>query len=282
MSAAPRDKHLDRIAALLRQAERTDNEHEADAFMAAAQRLATVASIDLALARKHTAQRERRATPVARTIEIGQPGRRGLATYVELFCAIAAANDIRCDVARNSTFVIAYGFEHDIEVVQALYASLVVQMVRASDTYLRSGEHRAESVVTVTRTRTGRVRRVTRPVHGTTARLSFHLAFADRIRQRLAEAREAAAADTAAADTGADAAPGAQSARTAGQLVLVEKGVEISDFYARNSTARGTWRGSSVDPTASRSAARAGTTAADRARLAASRELGGHRRAVER
>ncbi len=39
------DKMLGRIAALLRQAEGTDNQHEADAFMAAAQRLATAASI---------------------------------------------------------------------------------------------------------------------------------------------------------------------------------------------------------------------------------------------
>ena len=35
------DKMLARIAALLRQAEGTDNSHEADAFMGAAQRLAT-------------------------------------------------------------------------------------------------------------------------------------------------------------------------------------------------------------------------------------------------
>ena len=41
------DKMLARIAALLRQAEGTDNAHEAEAFMAAAQRLATATSIDL-------------------------------------------------------------------------------------------------------------------------------------------------------------------------------------------------------------------------------------------
>jgi hypothetical protein len=51
------DKMLARIAALLRQAESTDNTHEADAFMAAAQRLATTTSIDLAVARAHAATR---------------------------------------------------------------------------------------------------------------------------------------------------------------------------------------------------------------------------------
>ena len=35
------DKYLTKLAALLRQAESTSNEHEAEAFMAAAQRLAT-------------------------------------------------------------------------------------------------------------------------------------------------------------------------------------------------------------------------------------------------
>ncbi|HSA39693.1 MAG TPA: DUF2786 domain-containing protein, partial [Mycobacterium sp.] len=45
------DKMLARIAALLRQAEGTDNPHEAEAFLAAAQRLATATAIDLAVAR---------------------------------------------------------------------------------------------------------------------------------------------------------------------------------------------------------------------------------------
>jgi hypothetical protein len=57
------DKMLARIAALLRQAEGTDNQHEADAFMAAAQRLATATSIDLALARATCRQAHEAQTP---------------------------------------------------------------------------------------------------------------------------------------------------------------------------------------------------------------------------
>ena len=155
------DKMLARIAALLRQAEGTDNPHEADAFMSAAQRLATVTSIDLAVARSHAANRSAAQAPTQRTITIGSAGTRGLRTYVQLFVVIAAANDVRCDVATNSTFVYAYGFAEDIDASHALYASLVVQMVRASDAYLASGAHR--------------------PTPTITARLNFQLAFGARV-----------------------------------------------------------------------------------------------------
>ncbi|CPV93491.1 Protein of uncharacterised function (DUF2786) [Mycobacteroides abscessus] len=70
------DKQLSRIAALLRQAEGTDNTHEAEAFMAAAQRLATATSIDLAVARAHSAKRDAQARPTQRTITIGEAGTR--------------------------------------------------------------------------------------------------------------------------------------------------------------------------------------------------------------
>src|ERR671936_2788489 len=166
------DKMLARIAALLRQAEGTDNQHEADAFMAAAQRLATATSIDLAVARAHSDKRTKAQTPVQRTITIGNAGARGLRTYVQLFTLIAHANDVRCDVASNSTFVYAYGFPEDIDASHALYASLVMQMVRASEAYLASGRHR--------------------PTPTITARLNFQLAFGARVGQRLAEAREEA------------------------------------------------------------------------------------------
>ena len=114
------DRMLSRIAALLRQAEGTDNIHEAEAFMAAAQRLATMTSIDLAVARAHSASRMGAQTPTQRTITIGEPGSRGLRTYVQLFAAIALANDVRCDVASNSTYVYAYGFGEDIDASHAL------------------------------------------------------------------------------------------------------------------------------------------------------------------
>lgn len=240
---------LVRIGGLLRQAESTDNPHEAEAFMEAAQRLATVTAIDLAVARAHTATRERRQTPVQRAIAIGEPGRKGLRTYVQLFVAIAAANDVKCDVASNSTRVFAYGFDSDLDTCEALYSSLLMQMVRASDAYLRSGAHR--------------------PVAGVTARLNFQLAFAARIGQRLAETKR----DVEASAVGAD-----PDEATGTALVLRDKQIELRDFYSQTSQARGTWRGPQSGVARSDKARRAGDRAGRDARIGRSTELPGARK----
>ncbi|HEU0190506.1 MAG TPA: DUF2786 domain-containing protein [Mycobacterium sp.] len=246
------DKMLARIAALLRQAEGTDNVHEAEAFTEAAQRLATATSIDLAVARSHAARRSPAQAPVQRTITIGEPGTRGLRTYVQLFVVIASANDVRCDVASNSTLVYAYGFAEDIDAVHALYASLVVQMVRASDAYISSGAHR--------------------PTPTITARLNFQLAFGARIGSRLAEAREQTRHE---ATRGRSRAPGTA-------LALRNKEVELQDYYRSASRARGTWRASRASAGYSSAARRAGDRAGRRARLGEGPELSSARTALGR
>ncbi len=246
------DKMLTRIGALLRQAEGTDNVHEAEAFLAAAQRLATATSIDLAVARSHAATRSAAQAPVQRTISIGQPGAKGLRTYVQLFVLVAAANDVRCDVASNSTFVYAYGFAEDIDASHALYASLVVQMVRASDAYISSGAHRPTATIT--------------------ARLNFQLAFGSRVGQRLSEAREQTRRE---AEEGRDRLPGTA-------VALRNKDVELHDYYRSASKARGTWRASRASAGYSSAARRAGDRAGRRARLDNSPELSAARSAVER
>lgn len=246
------DKMLARIAALLRQAEGTDNAHEAEAFMAAAQRLATATSIDLAVARSHSAHRSAAQAPAQRTITIGDAGSRGLRTYVQLFAVIAAANDVRCDVASNSTFVYAYGFTEDIDATHALYASLVVQMVRACDAYLATGAHR--------------------PTPTITARLNFQLAFGTRIGQRLSQARDEAKREVA---NDRARAPGTA-------IALRNKEIELHDFYRGASQARGTWRANSAKAGYSSAARRAGDRAGRRARLGDSPELPGARTPLDR
>ncbi|UXA18305.1 DUF2786 domain-containing protein [Mycobacterium sp. SMC-4] len=246
------EKMLARIAALLRQAEGTDNPHEAEAFMAAAQRLATSTSIDLAVARSHSAQRTKAQAPVQRTITIGEAGARGLRTYVQLFVVIAAANDVTCDVASNSTFVYAYGFAEDIDATHALYTSLVMQMVRASNAYIASGAHR--------------------PTPTITARINFQLAFGARVGQRLAEAREQA---RQAATAGPASNPGTA-------IALRNKDLELKDYYRQESKARGRWRATSATAGYSSAARRAGDRAGRRARLGGEDELAGARSALER
>jgi hypothetical protein len=246
------DRMLARIAALLRQAEGTDNAHEAEAFMAAAQRLATATSIDLAVARSHSATRTAAQEPTQRTITIGEPGSRGLRTYVQLFAGIAAANDVRCDVASNSTFVYAYGFAEDIDASHALYASLVVQMVRSCDAYLSTGAHR--------------------PTPTITARLNFQLAFGARVGQRLSQARDEARRE---ATQSRAAAPGTA-------LALRNKEVELRDHYRTASKARGTWRASTATAGYSSAARQAGDRAGRQARLGASPELPGTRARLSR
>jgi len=252
MSNPTDDKMLSRIAALLRQAEGTDNAHEAEAFMAAAQRLATATSIDLAVARSHSSNRSAAQSPTQRTITIGEPGSRGLRTYVQLFAVIASANDVRCDVASNSTYVYAYGFPEDIDATHSLYASLVVQMVRACDAYLSTGAHR--------------------PTPTITARLNFQLAFGGRIGQRLTEARDEA---TREATTSSSANPGTA-------IALRNKEVELRDHYRSASKARGRWRATSASAGFSSAARQAGDRAGRQARLGASPELPGARTRLAR
>lgn len=266
------DRTLARIAALLRKAESTDNGFEAEAYMEAAQRLATVASVDLAVARAHATERERRVAPTQREVVVGEAGKRGLRTYVELFVAIARANDITCDVARNSTRVFAYGFDSDLDTAQALFASLMVQMVRASDEFIKSGAYTAEQA---RRYSAARRRWETGPVSPITARLSFQRAFAARIGRRLQEARRDVTAEAVRADRKAAGVRRREQTGTA--LALRAKELELAEHYRAHSTARGTWRGSTASAGYSRHASRAGDHAARRARIGTERSIGGSR-----
>jgi hypothetical protein len=169
---------------------------------------------------------------------------------VQLFVVIAAANDVKCDVASNSTFVYAYGFAEDIDASHALYVSLVLQMVKASEAYIASGAHR--------------------PTPTITARLNFQLAFGARIGQRLSQAREEAQQEATE-----DLRPGTA-------IALRDKDIELKDFYRQASQARGTWRATSATAGYSSAARRAGDRAGRRARLGPSPELAGARGALEK
>lgn len=172
---------LEKIAKLLNQAENAGTEAEAATFMAKAQQLATVHSIDLARARHATIDKQR-TVPVQRTIHIGEHGTRGLRTLVDLLLGIQRANDIECTISHNATRVFAVGFAEDLDVAEALFASLQVQQAKALDEFKRNGAWRDEKVWSDTSWSY-------KPITWLTARLNFQEAFAYRIGSRLYEAK---------------------------------------------------------------------------------------------
>ena len=254
---------LDRIAALLAKAERTDNEAEADAYLMKAQQLATLASVDLAMARARIARREARQQPESRTTTIGEKGRRANPHLISLFVSIGHANDAKVDVAANSTYVIAYGMPADLDVVATMFGSLAVHMVHASQGYVTGGTWRGESYVARVASRRRGERR---PHTAQTARATFYRAYVERISERLVQARQEALARLAR--------PGPSVDRVDGALVLREKAIEVHAYHSSQSQARGSWGGySGAVRSPSGSAAEAGRGAASRARLSNQVEL---------
>ena len=220
------DKLVDRVGKLLAQAEGTDNEHEAAAFVERAQQLATAYAVDLELARRRQQERHARGTQepvVQERLVVGTAGKRGNRHRVLLYLAVATPNDVRADVSRDSAWVLGYGHRSDLEVVERLWASLVVQMTAAADRRIARGEHRAEGLAALS------------------WRLSFYDGWVAEVGRRLDEARVRALAALDEARATAD--PAATGATTSSELVLREKAVRVSDFYREASQARGSWRG---------------------------------------
>jgi len=178
---------LERIAKLLNQAENAGTEAEAAVFMEKAQTLATAHSVDLAHAR-HATKAKERTLPVQRTIHIGERGSRGLRTLVDLYIGIARANDIELTIAANATCVYAVGFAEDLDVSEALFASLQVQQSKALDVFKRAGDWKEEKVWVANKSWSGGEYK---PQTWLTARLNFQEAYAYRIQSRLAEAKRA-------------------------------------------------------------------------------------------
>ncbi|MFG2997286.1 DUF2786 domain-containing protein [Streptomyces sp. NPDC048340] len=163
---------LGRIRALLAKAEATTFPEEAEALSAKAQELMARHTVDealLAASGKGPAQ-----VPAACRIGVEPPYEEAKAVLLD---AVAGAN--RCRAVWNSGFEFStvVGFESDLEAVELLYTSLLVQGTAAM-TRAEAGQRAG-----------GR--------KGTkTFRQSFLLAYASRLGQRLAETAEHTAAET--------------------------------------------------------------------------------------
>ncbi|MEV6796051.1 DUF2786 domain-containing protein [Streptomyces sp. NPDC051320] len=154
---------LTRIRALLAKAEATDYAAEAEALSAKAQELMALHSIDEA--RLSADGRHHPETPGACRIGIDAPYENAKAVLLD---AVATAN--RCRAVWNGAFGFStvVGFEADLEVVELLHTSLLVQgtaaMTRAEAAQRAGGRRRTK-----------------------TFRQSFLMAYASRLGHRLAE-----------------------------------------------------------------------------------------------
>ncbi|MFB8124549.1 DUF2786 domain-containing protein [Streptomyces bacillaris] len=239
--AADEPRMLTRIRALLAKAEATGFPEEAEALTAKAQELMARHSIDEALiaARSHSA-----GSPGACRIGVEPPYESAKAILLD---AVASAN--RCQAVWNGDlgFSTVVGFEPDLEAVELLFTSLLVQgtaaMTRAEAGQRASGRKRTK-----------------------TFRQSFLMAYAQRLGSRLADSAERATAE-ADADTGAD--PESTTAPTGLLPVLAARDVAVTEaterMFPRTTTTR-------VRGATDLDGWNHGTEAADRARMGSYRE----------
>ncbi|MBC2863822.1 DUF2786 domain-containing protein [Streptomyces mexicanus] len=165
--AAPRGESrvLGRIRALLAKAEATGYPEEAEALSAKAQELMARHSVDEALLAAHAPSPD---TPAACRIGVDAPYEQAKAVLLD---AVATANHCRAVWNEPLGFSTVVGFEADLEAVELLYTSLLVQATTAMT--------KAEAAQ-----RAGGRRRTK------TFRQSFLAAYAHRVGARLAAAAE--------------------------------------------------------------------------------------------
>jgi hypothetical protein len=112
---------LDRVRALLAKAESSEFAAEAEAFTAKAQELTARHSIDHALL---VAQGERRDQPAAVRVGVDSPYEEAKALLLQ---NVAEANLSRSVWSAELGFATVFGFPEDLDVIELIYASLLVQ-----------------------------------------------------------------------------------------------------------------------------------------------------------
>lgn len=233
---------LTRIRALLAKAEATGFPEEAEALTTKAQELMARHSIDEALLAARTHSKE---APGACRIGVDAPYETAKAILLD---AVAAAN--RCRAVWNSDlgFSTVVGFEPDLDAVELLYTSLLVQgavaMTKAEAGQRAGGRKRTK-----------------------TFRQSFLMAYAQRLGSRLAADT---ARVTAAAEAGTENGAGAGSAGSGAPHllpVLAARDMAVTDAAERMFPATTTTR---VRGATDLDGWTHGTAAADRARMGGS------------
>jgi hypothetical protein len=224
---------LDRIRALLAKAESTTFPEEAETYTAKAQELMARHSIDAALLDASTPSR---AEPVGVRIGVDAPyeGPKSM-----LLSVVAKVNRCRAVWSKEYGFNSVFGFETDLELVELLYTSLLVQ---------------ATTAMTAQGTRRDRYgRSSTRSF-----RQSFLTSYANRIGERLSGATERASTE-AAREMGGSALLPVLAAREEAVRERVESAFPSLVSHRVNVSSREGWE--------------SGRAAADRASLQPRREV---------
>jgi hypothetical protein len=177
------DRILSRVRALLAKAESTTFPAEAETFTAGAQALMARHSIDMALL-EATAPDTRRG-PISRRIGIDNPYEGPKAMLLN---AVARANRGRVVWSKELGFCTLVGFRHDLDTVETLFTSLLIQATRA---VTQAGSRTTASGRSRTRS----------------FRQSFLSAYASRIGERLAETTQTQTQEAAAEPGGQSLLP---------------------------------------------------------------------------
>ena len=176
------ERMLSRIRALLAKAEATEYAEEAEALSARAQELMAKYSIDQALL---AAESGRKDAPAGRRIAVDNPYE---APKTSLLQAVATANRCRVVWSKEVGLATVVGFEADLDAVELLFTSLLVQ---ASAAMLYAGSR--QDAYGRSRTRA--------------FRQSFLVSYAIRIGERLSHAAEHATQEAAAEQEAAAGQP---------------------------------------------------------------------------
>jgi hypothetical protein len=189
------ERMLSRIRALLAKAEATEYAEEAEALSARAQELMAKYSIDQALL---AAESGRKDAPAGRRIAVDNPYE---APKTSLLQAVAMANRCRVVWSKEVGLATVVGFEADLDAVELLFTSLLVQ---ASAAMLHAGSR--QDAYGRSRTRA--------------FRQSFLVSYAIRIGERLSHAAEHATQEAAAEQETAAGQPAGAIAGAGGTALV--------------------------------------------------------------
>jgi len=216
--AAVDSKVLRTIRALLAQAEGTGYEAEAETFTAKAQELMTRHSIDLAMLAATGGQAQQGSAGVVSTrVHLDNPYTQEKATFLGM---LADLNGVRCVWSDWAGFCTLMGFPTDVQLTEVLFTSLLVQATQsAAQAGARDSRNKAP-----------------------TFKRAFIVSFAQRIAERLEDARRASQTE-AEAVYGSALAPVLASRKEAIEAAYTAAFPKVVPMKSRSYDAAGWWAG---------------------------------------